>query len=119
MTAPTHSACLTFDFDAMSSWITSVGSNNPSMISRGEFGTIGLDRVLRLLEKHDGRATFFVPGHTAWAWPDLVKRIYVDVAPALHPVAALSVESHLKKLAREHRAHEERLPAKPSRWTLR
>ena len=51
--------------------------------------------------------------------PDLVKRIYVDVAPALHPVAALSVESHLKKLAREHRAHEEKLPAKPSRWTLR
>ena len=50
--------------------------------------------------------------------PDLVKRIYVDVAPALHPVAALSVESHLKKLAREHRAHEEKLPSKPSRWTL-
>jgi glyoxylase-like metal-dependent hydrolase (beta-lactamase superfamily II) len=50
--------------------------------------------------------------------PDLVKRIYVDVAPALHPVAALSVESHLKKLAREHRAHEEKLPSQPSRWTL-
>ena len=50
--------------------------------------------------------------------PDLVKRIYVDVAPALHPVAALSVESHLKKLARENRAREEKLPDKPSRWTL-
>jgi glyoxylase-like metal-dependent hydrolase (beta-lactamase superfamily II) len=50
--------------------------------------------------------------------PDLVKRIYVDVAPALHPVAALSVESHLKKLARENRAHEEKHPDKPSRWTL-
>ena len=50
--------------------------------------------------------------------PDVVKRIYVDVAPALHPVAALSVESHLKKLAREQRAHEEKLPDKPSRWTL-
>lgn len=50
--------------------------------------------------------------------PDLVKRIYVDVAPALHPVAALSVESHLKKLAREQRVHEEKLPDKPSRWTL-
>jgi hypothetical protein len=50
--------------------------------------------------------------------PDLVRRIYVDVAPALHSVAALSVESHLKKLARENRAHEEKLPDKPSRWTL-
>ena len=51
--------------------------------------------------------------------PELVKRIYVDVAPALHPVAALSVESHLKKLAREGRAVEEKAPGRPSRWTLR
>jgi ribonuclease/clavin/mitogillin len=50
--------------------------------------------------------------------PDLVKRIYVDVAPALHPVAAGSVESHLKKLAREQRVHEEKRVDKPSRWTL-
>src|SRR5581483_540462 len=71
-----HSVCLTFDFDGMSIWIGSFKSNNPSMISRGEFGgTVGLDRVLRLLAKHDARGTFFVPGHTAWAWPDLVKKI--------------------------------------------
>ena len=50
--------------------------------------------------------------------PDLVKRIYVDVSPTLHPVAALSVESHLKKLARENRVHEEKRADKPSRWTL-
>ena len=50
--------------------------------------------------------------------PDLVKRIYVDVSPALHPVAALSVESHLKKLARENRVHEEKRADKPSHWTL-
>jgi endoribonuclease LACTB2 len=50
--------------------------------------------------------------------PDLVKRIYVDVAPALHPVAALSVESHLKKLARENRVREDKRADKPSRWTI-
>jgi hydroxyacylglutathione hydrolase len=50
--------------------------------------------------------------------PEMVKRIYVDVAPALHPVAALSVESHLKKLAREGRVREERQRDRPSRWTL-
>ena len=50
--------------------------------------------------------------------PDLVKRIYVDVAPALHPVAALSVESHLKKLARENRVHEDKRADKPSRFSL-
>jgi ribonuclease/clavin/mitogillin len=50
--------------------------------------------------------------------PEIVARIYVDVATALHPVAALSVESHLKKLAREGRAHEEKQRDRPSRWTL-
>jgi hydroxyacylglutathione hydrolase len=50
--------------------------------------------------------------------PEIVKRIYVDVAPALHPVAALSVESHLKKLAREGRVHEEKRPDRPSRWSV-
>ena len=45
------SCCLTFDFDAMSAWIGSFRSNNPSMISRGEFGAaVGLPRVLDLLE---------------------------------------------------------------------
>jgi peptidoglycan/xylan/chitin deacetylase (PgdA/CDA1 family) len=71
-----HSVCLTFDFDGMSIWIGSFKSNNPSMISRGEFGgAVGLDRVLNLLTKHDAPGTFFIPGHTAWAWPDLVKKI--------------------------------------------
>jgi hydroxyacylglutathione hydrolase len=50
--------------------------------------------------------------------PVLVKRIYVDVGEHLHPVAAQSVESHLKKLAREGRAREERVRDAPSRWTL-
>src|SRR5918911_221130 len=71
----TYSVCLTFDFDGMSSWIGSWQSNNPSMISRGEFAIIGLERILALLAKHHAPATFFVPGHTAWAWPDLVRRI--------------------------------------------
>jgi peptidoglycan/xylan/chitin deacetylase (PgdA/CDA1 family) len=75
MTPPTHSACLTFDFDGMSSWITTVGSNNPSMISRGEFAIVGVQRVLDLLRRHDARATFFVPGHTILAYPALVQRI--------------------------------------------
>jgi glyoxylase-like metal-dependent hydrolase (beta-lactamase superfamily II) len=50
--------------------------------------------------------------------PQIVTRIYVDVAPALHPVAALSVESHLRKLAREGRVREDKQPERPSRWSL-
>jgi len=39
--------------------------------------------------------------------PQMVARIYVDVSPALHPVAQLSVQSHLIKLRREGRVREE------------
>ena len=50
--------------------------------------------------------------------PAIVERIYVDVAPALHRVAAMSVESHLQKLARENRVREHRAADAPSRWEL-
>jgi hydroxyacylglutathione hydrolase len=50
--------------------------------------------------------------------PALVARIYADVPVALHPVAAMSVESHLRKLAKEGRASESVAGGPPSRWTL-
>ena len=36
----------TFDYDAMSNWINTSGGKSPGMISRGEFGPIGLQRVI-------------------------------------------------------------------------
>ena len=36
----------------------------------------------------------------------MVERIYAEVPKNLHPVAAQSVASHLKKLAREGRVRE-------------
>src|SRR5262245_3760125 len=50
--------------------------------------------------------------------PALVERIYADVPVALHPVAAMSVESHLRKLAKEGRVSESIATGAPSRWTL-
>ncbi len=67
--------CLSFDFDAMSSWITSGRSNNPSMISRGEFSIVAVPRLLGLLARFEAKATFFVPGHTILAFPNLVEEI--------------------------------------------
>lgn len=50
--------------------------------------------------------------------PAMVARIYADVAPSLHAAAAMSVESHLRKLAREGRVRETLEGGKPSRWAL-
>ena len=49
MDTSSNSVCLSFDFDGMSLWIGSFQSNNPSMISRGEFAIVGLPRLLGVL----------------------------------------------------------------------
>ena len=72
---PRLCVCLTFDFDAMSLWVR---SSSASMVSRGEFGAVAIDRILRLLSRAEIASTFFVPGHTALAFPDLVRRIRDD-----------------------------------------
>ena len=66
---------LTFDFDAMSLWIGSYRQTDLGVVSRGEFAPTGVGRVLALLERHEVRATFFVPGHTALTYPDCVRAI--------------------------------------------
>jgi peptidoglycan/xylan/chitin deacetylase (PgdA/CDA1 family) len=48
---------------------------NVAALSRGEFGAYALPRILDLLERHGVPATFFIPGHTALAYPELVRRI--------------------------------------------
>ena len=50
--------------------------------------------------------------------PAIVKRVYVDVSEKLHAAAAMSVESHLKKLAKEGRVTERIERDAPSRWRL-
>ena len=50
--------------------------------------------------------------------PKMVERIYVEVPKALHPTAAMSVESHLKKLKKDGRVRETVVRDAPSRWAL-
>ena len=59
----------------MSSWIGTVKSQNPSMISRGQFGAVALPRLLDLLDNFDIRSSFAVPGHTAYAYPRLIDQL--------------------------------------------
>jgi peptidoglycan/xylan/chitin deacetylase (PgdA/CDA1 family) len=69
------SVCLTFDFDAMSVWIGTFHTRSPSAISRGEFGNVGAHRLLGMLREWGIRSTWFVPGHTADAFPETVEKI--------------------------------------------
>jgi hypothetical protein len=46
-------------------------SANATDVSRGIFGaTVGLDRLLAMLRKHNIKATFFTPAHTAESFPE-------------------------------------------------
>lgn len=66
--------CLTFDFDGPSLWM-SRRMTTPSPISRGEFGAVAVPRILKLLAKRGIRSTFFIPGHTIDAYPDICKMV--------------------------------------------
>jgi peptidoglycan/xylan/chitin deacetylase (PgdA/CDA1 family) len=72
---PRLTFCLTIGMDALSLWITSFKSTNASMISRGEMDITGTHRVLELMDRYDIKSTFLVPGHTALAYPNLIKDI--------------------------------------------
>ncbi|MGE3650615.1 MAG: polysaccharide deacetylase [Reyranellaceae bacterium] len=58
-----HIACLTFDHDHMSGFI-SRGMTSPTAISRGEYDLVAIPRIVELLKRYDIKATFFTPGHT-------------------------------------------------------
>jgi len=72
-----HLVCLTFDFDALSLWLAR-GVTSPTPISQGEFGAIGAERILALLEKHGIQANWFTPGHTIETYPQLCARIHTS-----------------------------------------
>lgn len=68
--------CLTFDFDAVSLWISTMRQTTATPLSRGEYGArVGVPRLLDLLARKSLRATFFTPAHTAVAFPETVRSI--------------------------------------------
>jgi peptidoglycan-N-acetylglucosamine deacetylase len=70
------SVALTFDFDAESAWLGAFKVDTPSALSRGAYGANeGVPRILKLLEKYNLPATFYIPGDTADRHPDVTKQI--------------------------------------------
>ncbi|CAG5178656.1 uncharacterized protein ALTATR162_LOCUS8810 [Alternaria atra] len=49
---------------------------NPTDLSRGVFGaTVGIDRLLKLWDKYNIKATWFVPAHSAESFPQQIRKI--------------------------------------------
>lgn len=75
LSKPKVKIAFTFDFDSYTNWVGALGATSPSMISRGEFGPIGVSRILELLREYKAPATFFIPGGTAITYPHSVAAI--------------------------------------------
>src|SRR5688500_15417411 len=107
---PIHIVCLTFDFDAMSGFI-SRGQTTPGWISRGEFGPrVGAPRLLELFRKHGISTSWYVPGHTIETYPDAVKAVFDAGHEIAHhgwthrPPATLTREKEEEELVRGNEA---------------
>ena len=75
MSAKDVSVCLTFDFDAISIWIGPRQSKSPVLISRGEFGQVGAQRLVDMLAAFDITGTWFIPGHTIDTYPEICHKV--------------------------------------------
>lgn len=74
---PRVQVALTFDFDALAPWLQ-LTTSSPSVLSRGEFGPIGVERIGGVLREFDIAASFFTPGHTALAYPNHMEALVAD-----------------------------------------
>ncbi|UCH05464.1 MAG: polysaccharide deacetylase [Candidatus Thorarchaeota archaeon] len=75
-------ACLTFDLDAEISWRNilrrhKIERDNPVVLSLGQYGPrAAVPRLLKLLDRHNVRAGFFIPGEVAERYSSTVMEIY-------------------------------------------
>lgn len=118
----TSAAAFTFDVDAESAvlWNAPENTARMSVMSHQAYGPlVGVPRILDLLDHHQIRSTFFVPGYTAHRYPQMVR----DIVAAGHEVAhhgylheqptALSVEQQVEALDRGLEALQEVAGVRP------
>jgi peptidoglycan/xylan/chitin deacetylase (PgdA/CDA1 family) len=102
-------AAFTFDVDAESAVIALApeAARHLGVMSHQAYGPrTGLPRLLKVLERRNVQATFFVPGAVAERWPDAIRRIRDDGHELGHhgylhePVADLDQEAEERVLLR-------------------
>ena len=106
-----HLVCLTLDFDTVSLWMA-MNQTSPTPISRGEFGVVAAERLLKLFDRYRIKTTWFIPGLTI----DTFEPICRAVAEAGHEIGHhgydhisprdLSAEQELDQLQRGNAAIE-------------
>src|SRR3954463_14460637 len=73
-----HISCVFgVDIDAVAGWLGSYGGeDSPSDIQRGMFaGDVGAPRLLKMFQRKNIPASWFIPGHSLETFPDTVKMI--------------------------------------------
>jgi Polysaccharide deacetylase len=66
------------DVDAVSGWLNTQNGTPADVtnISRGIFGaTVGTDRLLKMLDKHKIKASWYIPAHTIESFPQQMARV--------------------------------------------
>jgi peptidoglycan/xylan/chitin deacetylase (PgdA/CDA1 family) len=102
-------AAFTFDVDAESCVLAHdpAASSRMSLMTHQAYGPrVGVPRLLRLLERQQVRATFFVPGFTADTYPDMVRQIIDGGHEVAHhgylhePMQGISAEAEAEYIDR-------------------
>ena|SRR5437762_2628211 len=77
MSAHRATVILSIHFDALSLWLGwGVSPNSSRTLSRGEYGgRVGAPRVLDILRSYGITSSWFIPGHSADAFPEVVARV--------------------------------------------
>ncbi|MEB4614715.1 polysaccharide deacetylase family protein [Leucobacter sp. M11] len=70
--------CFGVDIDAVAGWLGSYGGqDSPNDIQRGVYaGKTGTPRLLKLFERAEIRASWFIPGHSLETFPDECRMVF-------------------------------------------
>ena len=104
-----HIVCLTFDFDAMSGHIAR-GFTTPTPISRGEFGKVGAERLVKFLGEQSIPSTWFIPGFTIETYPETCDSVVENGHEIAHhgwthvPPAQLNRDKQEEEMTRANEA---------------